>query len=372
MDKKILGIVGITILVISISMTLTLQTFDNALNHAMNEQIGLVINVPSSSTTLEQIQDAYGQAAATGIGRSNLYIFWNMLEPAKGEFDWKQPDILMNLNKDNNLKVTLYFSLINGKTLGPFPDWIGKPSLLLVDGERVAGTLDAVLTRYPIIDTVIIAGETDEHFRHNEQNIPVYKELFEEIYTSLKQKHPDVKMGNAYSLHGILNKDLEHIVTELNAGDFIGFTYFPTDVLNDIVKTPDEAKQDLEGALGLADGKKIAFFELSWSTSDFVNGTQEDQSQFITNTFEFYKEHKDDIEFVTWYRQYDRHEDSCRQVAESDAHVISNASQSLFGSSEHVALRLGSYICSTGLLHTDGTPKPGWNEFKRQAIDSIS
>ena len=35
----------------------------------------------------------------------------------------------MGLNEKNDLKVTLYFSIINGETLGPFPKWIGKPTL---------------------------------------------------------------------------------------------------------------------------------------------------------------------------------------------------------------------------------------------------
>ena len=63
--------------------------------------------------------------------------------------------------------------------------------------------LDAILSRYHIIDTVIIAGETESQFRYYEQNIPVYKEFFTNVYDKIKEKHPDVKFGNsfAYIMH---------------------------------------------------------------------------------------------------------------------------------------------------------------------------
>ena len=371
MDKKV--IIGIVVIVVAIgaSMTLTFQTFEAAFNTPVNNQkIGLVINSPTSTPDVKLISDIYEQAASTGVGRSNVYMFWNIVEPHKGEYDWNQSDILMSLNKNNNLKVTLYFSLINGKTLGPFPDWIGKPSLISVDSAQVAKTLDAILTRYHIVDSVVIAGETDEHFRYNEQNIPVYKEIFEKVYAELKPKHPDVQFGNMYSLHGVINKDLDHVVTELDVGDFVGFTYFPVDTLNDIVKTPQQAKQDLEYALELTGDAKVAFVEVSWSTSDFVSGTSEDQRQFVTEAFDFYNENHEEIEFMTWYRQYDRPDGSCSFDAKLGENEVTVGGQSGLGSSEHVVERLGNYVCSAGLIDSEGTPKSSWNEFASQVSTS--
>ncbi len=143
-----------------------------------NEKIGLIVNTPSNAITLEDLSDIYYQATSTGMGRNNLYLFWNLVEPEKENYDWQQSDILMSFNKQNNLKVTLYFSVINGETLGPFPDWIGKPSIKSISEDNLVRVLDAILTRYDIIDSVIIAGDTDAQFRYNEQNIPVYEELF--------------------------------------------------------------------------------------------------------------------------------------------------------------------------------------------------
>ena len=95
-------------------------------------------------------------------------------------------------------------------------------------------------------------------------------------------------------------------------GDFVAFSYFPVDSLNDIIKTPEEAKEDLEKVFEMAGDKKVAFFEISWSTSDFVGGNEESQQRIYRKImFEFYSENESQIEFLTWYRQYDKPEGTC-------------------------------------------------------------
>jgi len=365
MDKKILGIVASIAVIIAVAAAvLTLPSSE--INIEANEKIGLVINSPNQSTTLQELDQTYSEASKTGIGRSNVYLFWNLVEPVRGEFDWQQSDVLMSLNKKNNFKVTLYFSIINGETLGPFPSWIGKPPLNSLGEDRVVSVLDAILSRYDIIDTVILAGETESQFRFHEQNIPVYKELFYGVYDKIKEKHPDVKIGNAFAIHHVLNKNLQHIVSDLSIGDFVAFSYSPVDTLNDIVKTPQQAKQDLQQAFDLVGNKKVGIFEISWSTSNFVGGSDSTQTEFLEKSFEFYAENESKLEFFTWYRQYDRPEGTCVIEEQEIGEDTLTVGGSGFGSSEHIIERLSNYICSAGLINNDGIPKSSWNEFKKQ------
>jgi len=369
-DKKIIGGIGAGIVIAIIAVFAVAQPEGDSLlpiKTSGNEKLGLVINTPTTTVDLQQLNDIYEQASSSGIGRSNVYLFWNAIEPEKDVFDWKQTDILMSFNKKNDLKVSLYFSIINGKTLGPFPSWIGKPPIQLIQEDRLVNVLDAILSRYDIVDTLIISGDTEAQFRYEEQNIPQYKELFNGVYDKIKEKHSDVKIGNAFSLHNVLNKNLEHIVTELAIGDFVAFSYLPVDALNEIVKTPEEAKEDLTRILELAKDKKIAFFEISWSTSDFVNGNQESQIEFLQKLFEFYSENESQIEFLTWYRQYDRPEGTCvTEEAKIEGKSVSVGGGSGLGSSEHVIERLDFYICNAGLIDINGNEKSSWNEFKNQ------
>ena len=366
MDKKILGVaIGVAIIIAIAAIALNSDS-DIITTQKTNEKIGLVINSPKQATTLQDLDEIYSTAASSGIGRSNVYLFWNLVEPVRGEFDWKQSDALMSFNKKNDLQVTLYFSIINGETLGPFPSWIGKPPLQSLDEDSVVNVLDAILSRYDIVDTVILAGDTESQFRFYEQNIPVYKELFNNVYDKVKEKHPDVQIGNSFSLHNVINKNLRYVVTDLAIGDFIAFSYFPVDTLNDIVKTPQEAKQELQQVFDLAGDKKVGLFEISWSTSDFVGGSESLQAEFVEKSFEFYNENESELEFFTWYRQYDKPDGTCVFEEQEIGDSTLSVGGSGFGTSEHVIERLNNYVCNAGLIDAQNNPKQSWNVFKKQ------
>ncbi|MDC0605310.1 hypothetical protein OAO63_01535 [Nitrosopumilus sp.] len=366
MDKKIIGII-IPALIVIIAALILISPSSETSTQNTNEKIGMVINSPSSSVSLKQIDEIFTDASSTGIGRSNVYLFWNVIEPVEGNFDWSQSDIIMGLNEKNNLKVTVYLSIINGDTLGPFPKWIGKPLLDGINEDELVNTLDAILSRYHIVDSVIISGETESHFRNSEYNIPLYKELFFNVYDKIKEKHPDIKIGNSFALHHVLNRDLEHVVNDLAIGDFIAFSYAPTDILNEIVKTPEESINDLDKIFDMFPNNKIAFFEISWSTSEFVGGYYTSQGKFIEKLFNFYRENESKIEFLTWYRLYDQAANSCvtkeQQIGDQ---TITLGGGSGLGSSEHIIERLNQYNCNTGIVDVNQKYKLGWNEFKNQ------
>jgi len=375
MDKKKLGILPVLVVIALVFVLISSENSIDDTNTIIpqvspktnNESIGMVINSPSSSVTLQQLDEIFTDASSSGIGRSNVYLYWNMIEPVEGKFDWLQSDILMGLNEKNNHKVTLYFSIINGETLGPFPKWIGKPTLNGINQDELVTVLDAILSRYHIIDSVIIAGETESYFRYQESFIPVYQELFSNLYDEIKQKHPDVKFGNSFALHNVLNKNLNNIVEELALGDFVAFSYTPTDALNEINKNPDEAIEDLNQVFEIVPNKKIGFFELSWSTSNFVEGNDDSQKLFVEKLFDFYAQKESNIEFMTWFRYSDQQANSCvKEEQKIGDQTITLGGGSSLGTSEHVIERLNQYNCNTGFVDVNQNGKIGWNEFKTQ------
>ena len=366
MDKKIVGVIVAAFIVMMVALILVLSSSETTQKN--NEKIGLVINSPSSSVSLKQIDEIFTDASSTGIGRSNVYLFWNIIEPVEGKFDWTQSDIMMGLNEKNDLKVTLYFSIINGDSLGPFPTWIGNPTLLLIDEDELVNTLDAILSRYHVVDSIVIAGETESQFRYNEQKIPVYKELFSNVYDRIKEKHPDVQIGNSFALHQVINKNLGHIVNDLSIGDFVAFSYTPTDVVNEINKNPEEAINDLNKIFEITSNKKIGFFEISWSTNQLVGGSYTSQEKFIEKLFNFYNENESNIEFLTWYRFSDQEANTCVTTDQfiGDQIISHVGGGSSFGTSEHVIERLNNYNCNAGLTDVNQNSKLGWNQFKTQ------
>ena len=161
---------------------------------------------------------------------------------------------------------------------------------------------------------------------------------------------------------------MRDIVTNLSVGDFVAFSYTPTDNLNEITKTPEESISELNQIFEIIPNKKIAFFEISWSTSDFVNGDSISQQDFIKKLFNFYDQNESEIEFLTWYRYIDQEIDSCviknQKIGDQ---TITVGGGSSMGTSEHVIERLNQYNCECWncrlLIKIINL---GWNEFKTQ------
>ncbi|MDE1763339.1 MAG: hypothetical protein KGH88_03730 [Thaumarchaeota archaeon] len=324
-----------------------------------NPKLGLVIMPLTERPTLDQVRSAYAQAASTGIGRSNIYMLWPIIEPQEGKFNWQTYDILMGLNRAQHLNVTLYFSVVNNEQLGPFPNWVGQQSSFDEKlANETATSLDAILSRYYIVDYVIIGGDLNIYFRDHPSEIPKYVDFFDSVYSKLKAKHPSVKFGNWFSLNDLINHHDGSMVKKLNQGDFVAYSYSPVDLLFYQTSSPDKEAQGLQDMMNFSDGKKIGLMEIGWATDKKVNGTDDNQAQFVKDVFDFYRKNASQFEFMTWYRQYDRPFDTCYNGLNTDI-------QTGFGN--HILLNnTAAYLCSTGLIDANNNTKPAWDEFRNQ------
>jgi len=369
LNSKIIGIVILIIAIGGSSAYFLTKNDSSELNSPsnelfnQNEKIGLVINTINPPESITDIEQAYKLASTSGIGRTNLYVHWDKLEPEKENFDWRVTDIMMKLNEKYNLKTTLYFSVINADRLGPFPQWMGNQNIGKSLEDNTIRVLDAILSRYENIDYVIFAADIDYHFQRAPGSITDYLDFFNNISSEIKINHSDVKIGNSMSLENIINKDLipngsRELTPELEMGDFIALSYKPVDIVGDIIKTPQEAINDFEKTLEIFPSQKLAFFEVSWSTSEFVNGSNDEQAEFIKSSLNFFEENESDIEFLTISRLFDKPKGTCLS---SD---IESVSGSGFQSNSFRLERADEYICNSGLIDTDENKKPAWTQLK--------
>ena len=369
MNSKIIGII---ILIVAIGgSSAYFLTKDNSVDTSsisdnyknQNEKIGLVINTIIPPKNLDDLENVYKIASTSDVGRTNLYVHWDKLEPEKGNFDWRVTDIMMKLNEKYNLKSTLYFSVINADRLGPFPQWMGNQNIGKSLEDDTIRVLDAILSRYENIDYVIFGADIDYHFQRAPGAIPDYLEFFNNISSEIKTNYPNVKIGNSMSLENIINKELfpngvRELTPELEMGDFIALSYKPVDIVGDIVKTPQEAINDFERTLEIFPSQKLAFFEVSWSTSEFVNGNKIDQEQFIKSSLNFFEENESQIEFFTISRLFDKPTGNC--ISQN----IESIDGSGFQSNSFRLERADEYICNSGLIDTDENAKPAWTQLK--------
>jgi len=361
LKKKFLIVaIGISVIAIAVAVAVLdmLSQPTTPQTVSRDPKLGLVVMAPTQTPTLTQIVNAYDLAASTGIGRSNVYLSWPTIEPVEGQYDWKTSDILMSLNRHENFNVTLYFSIINDRELGPFPSWMGNPQLDQKLQNEIVQTLDTILTRYYIVDYVIIGGGLDEYFRDHPNDVPKYVQFFDGVYAQLKQKHPTVKFGNWFSLNGLINHYQPDLVSKLNQGDFVAYSYAPVDSLYFEYQSPQEEGKNLQKMIDFAGGKKIALIEVSWSTSQAINGTSDDQVKFMKIVYDFYRQNESQFEFLTWYRQYDRPIDTC-------LNALNPQQSSIFGN-QFLKNNTANYLCNSGLFDVDLNPKPAWDEFKKE------
>jgi|TARA_B110000014_G_scaffold250627_1_gene227105 hypothetical protein len=328
-----------------------------------NDKVGLVINTVNTPQGIDDLENSYKIASTSGIGRTNMYVHWDYLEPEKGNFDWRVTDIMMKLNEKYNLKTTLFFSIVNADRLGPFPQWMGNQIIgetLEIETIRV---LDEILYRYENIDYVIFGADIDYHFQRAPGAIPNYVEFFNGVSTEIKSKHPEIKIGNSMSLENILNKGMHpggsfELTPQLEMGDFIALSYKPTDTVGDINRTPREAYKDLEKVLEIFPSHQLGFFEISWSTSDFVYGNSADQEQFIKSSLNFFEKNESQIEFFTISRLFDKPKGSCVSM---DVEKISGSG---FTSNSYRLERSDEYYCNSGLIDKNEKPKSSWAQLK--------
>ena len=369
MNSKIIGIIILAVAIggasaYFLSKDNSVDTTSISTNNIQkNDKVGLVINTVNPPKSIDEIENAYKIASSAVAGRTNLYVHWDYLEPEKGSFDWRMTDIMMKLNEKYNLKTTLYFSVINADRLGPFPQWMGYQVIgksLETDTIRV---LNEILSRYPNIDYVIFAADIDYHFQRATGAIPPYVEFFNNVSSEIKSNHPNVKIGNSLSLENVINKDLVpdgtfELTPQLEMGDFIALSYKPTDTVGDISRTPEESIQELEKTLEIFPSHQLAFFEISWSTSEFVYGNTEDQKKFIQSSLNFFEENQSQIEFFTISRLFDKPKGTC--VSQD----IENVSGSGFQSNSFRLERIDEYMCNSGIIDTNENVKPAWNVLK--------
>ena len=376
MDKKIISGIGAAIAIIVVILVITpnigvdttesnvTETNYTPLSPIDREKIGLVINSSTPPETISDLQQVYVRGAESGVGRTNIYVLWTSFEPEPEKYNWDYLDVVMSFLQKNNMKATLFFSVVNGDQFGPFPDWMGKPGIGKTLELRTIKALDTILSRYDktetLIDTIIIGGEIDGHFRKNPTIIMNYEVFFDNVSGNIQAKFPNVKFGNTISLNNVIDRAEDELVSQLIMGDFVGFSYKPTDIINEISRTPENARADLDKILQLVPNKKLGMFEISWSTSDFVMGNVMDQKKFITSSLEFLKENQERFEFFTWYRLYDKVAGTCT------SELIEEISGSGFTSNSFTIERLDEYSCNSGLIDVNNNPKPGWIEFQKQ------
>ena len=168
MDKKIIFgicaaiaiIIAILAIILNIGVDITesnvTETNYASFSSIDREKIGLVINSPATIKKVSDLQQTFVTGVESGVGRTNIYVLWTYFEPEPEKYNWDYLDVVMSFLQKNNIKGTLFFSVVNGDTFGPFPDWMGKPGIGQTLEVRTIKAIDTI----PVSYTHLRAHET--------------------------------------------------------------------------------------------------------------------------------------------------------------------------------------------------------------------
>ena len=127
-------------------------------------------------------------------------------------------------------------------------------------------------------------------------------------------------------------------------------------------RDPAEIGDYLDRMVTLAEGTPIVITETGWSTAPELDGSEEDQAEYVRQLFAALSERREEIGFVSWFVLHDPQPESC----ESDALTFFEPGTEPDLNSDSMQAFV-TFICYFGLRHSDGTPKQAWDVWVQEA-----
>jgi hypothetical protein len=329
-------------------------------------KIGMMIN-PAQDDFWEGYYPALRLAKTNGVQVAHSYLQWGQVESSPGEYNWDWQDALMGYRFHEGFEVSLVINLIHTAVRGPMPEDLrdrafDDPEFI----ERFTAFILEVLDRYPV-QYLSIGNEVNDYFINHRDEIPAYQTFFLEVNSAIKEQYPDVMVGMTFAYHDAEYSDSLDIIQQLNLGDFLPLTLYiysrPGFLFN---QEPSELEGYLNRILELADDTPVALAEIGWNTAENLEGSQEDQAEFVREAFRLLDQHKEQILFLSWFSLHDTLPENSYQAALT---FIPEGSH-LRGDEAFMAVFV-DFINYLGLFENDGTPKQAWLVFQEEASNYL-
>ncbi len=324
-------------------------------------KLGMTVNPPDDDP-VEGTYPALRLAKESGVQVIHTHLQWGEIETAPREYDWAWNDHVMGLRAGEGFEISLVVNLIHTAVRGPIPDDLADLSFDdPVFIERFNDFILAALERYPV-QYLSVGNEVNDYFVDHGDEIEAYRIFFLRVKEAVQAEHPDVKMAMTFAYHNAETMGALDIVDKLNVGDFLPFTlyiYSPGFIFD---QDPGELAGYLDRMLSLAGDTPVALVELGWNTSERIGGSQADQAEFVRQAFDQLSQHRERIEFMSWFLLHDGARENCRQAALSFIPHRPDLAED-----EEFMTPFVDFLCHLGLRENDGTPKLGWEVYREEA-----
>lgn len=323
-------------------------------------KIGLMVNA-ALDEPLVGFYPALRLAKENGVQVLHSYLQWGDVEPTEGERSWDWQDFLMGYRQHEGFEISLVINLIHTGVRGPVPeDLEGRafddPEFI----ERFSAFILEVLDRYPV-QYLAIGNEVNDYFVSHRNEIPAYQTFFLAVKERIQERYPDLPVAMTFAYHDAESTQAVDIIRELDLGDYLPLTLYIYSPGFKFDRDPREVEGYLDRILALAGEKSVAIVETGWNTAESLSGSQADQEAYLREVFRLLKEHREQIEFVSWFALYDS---LLENSYESALTFLSPSAPQI--QDEAFMQNFVDFLNYFGLLENDGTPKAAWFAFQEE------
>ncbi len=297
--------------------------------------------------------NALRQAHEAGMTLLHSAPKWNEFEKSQGRF--ALPDDAEAIGEyaaEHDLPIALNVRIVDTNQRSMPKSYEGWR----FDDPRVAERLRAALRAFPAsykkhTRYLAIGNEVDGYFSSHKDEIAAYAALMREVASTARQEFPDAQFTVNFTFGAVGDMRRYRAITDLT--DFASFTYYP---LNGdfTMRPPSELRRDIERMLTAADGRKLYIQEIGYASAERLKSSPAKQAEFYREAFEIVRDHGDRIVGATFLFMSDLSDFVVNYLGLY--YRLPNSGN------------FKAYIQTLGILERDGTPKPAWDVFRREAL----
>jgi hypothetical protein len=314
-------------------------------------KIGLDANPKATSTYR---RDDYVASIAlmrtTGANHFHYAKMWAEIERTPRVFDTS--DVSFMMSQSAPLPVAFNLRVVDAGARNMPDAYKGLAWDSSAMRDRVIGVIDAIA---PVLGnrpwSYAVGNEIDMYFATRRGEINQYARLLESAKAAVRALHPEARFTASFQFAAVqeLRTTYAPIVALL---DHVTFTYYPLGP-NFVVRPEDSIESDLQAMLAAAAPRPLFLQEIGYPTATLLGSSPERQRDFIRFAFEAIRAIGSPRVFgATYLFQADMPE-----------WLVDDIARTYGANSEPFR----AFVATLGLRDERDRPKPGWDEFIRQA-----
>ena len=301
---------------------------------------------PVPPPTPQDLASATALVAGTGARGAVATFTWSTLETSPGVYSLQ--NLQGNIASSSSQAFTIYLGIqvINTIPKETPTDLLGVAWSDPTMKSRFHALLDAIrplLTSH--VQYISIGNEVDVYLASHPTEWAQYQNFYEDAFAYIHQTMPGIQVGVTTTFTGASGAAQANVLQLNTKSDVWTFTYYPLGP-GFVPKGPQSPGNDFATMLTLAGGRAVVLQEVGYPTSSVLSSSEADQAAFVSNVFQAWQARSQQIPFLSYFALHDFSADFCALLEQ----YYNDPSDSAFE----------AYLCSLGLRHSDGTPKPSW------------